>query len=146
MNATYITQNTGLLLASRIPVPTLRRQRIGKSRLAYPPTQWPTLPTWLFIEDETDASNSNLAMDAPSFQFEPFFRVILHFSEWSEGKQIAKLVRIAVPIISSTESIRVVEMAELHTKSIVVTVKKDEAELYVQRLLVAGLIASMEEA
>jgi hypothetical protein len=82
----------------------------------------------------------------PSFEVESFYRVILHYSQWKNGDEIAQIVRTAVPIISMNESIRIVSMAESYEKSIVVTVKKDEAEQYAQRLLVAGLKSSTEEA
>lgn len=82
----------------------------------------------------------------PSFEVESFYRVLLHYSQWNNGEHVARLVRFAVPIISMNESIRIVSMAESYETSIVVTVKKDEAELYAQRLLIAGLKSSTEEA
>lgn len=135
---------TYAIVATRTSVPLLRRQkmRTPKMRSAAPP---PPQPTFL-IDDETTTGKDFAIFDTPSFQFEPFYRVILHYTQWVEGKPVARLVRIAVPIISMNECIRVVEMAETHNTAIVVTVKKDEAEMYVQRLLVAGLIASLEVA
>lgn len=134
------------VLAARTGVPLLRRQRLRASRMrsAAPLPQKPASP-WYFQDDDDD-ERSALLMDPPEIRFEPFYRVILHYSQWTEGKQIARLVRIAVPVISMNDSIRVVEMAELHETSIVVTVEKEDAEAYVQRLLVAGLIASLELA
>lgn len=134
---------THAIVATKTSVPMLRRQKIRtpKMRSAAP------APPPKFLVDDDVGSQSNLSVfDMPSFQFEPFYRVILHYSQWIESKPVARLVRIAVPVISMNECIRVVQMAEAHNKAIVVTVKKDDAEMYVQRLLVAGLIASLEVA
>lgn len=82
----------------------------------------------------------------PSFEYAPFYRVLLHYSLWNDREDIARLVKFAVPMLSMNDSLRIVTMAEAYDTSIVVTVKKEEAELYMQRLLIAGLKSSTEEA
>lgn len=133
-----------LIQYARVATPLLRRQRTSspRTRRAIP---MPTQPMYI-IGDEDDGQGVTSLLDPPSFQFEPFYRVLLHYNHWVDGKPVARLVRTAVPIVSMNESIRIVEMAEKHETSIVVTVKKDDAETYVQRLLFSGLISSMEVA
>lgn len=132
-----------LTQSARTSVPLLRKQRMGvpRSRSAAPA---PSQPLFVIGDDETQGVTSLL--DPPTFQYEPFYRVLLHYNQWVDGKQIARLVRVAVPIVSMNDSVRIVEMAERYETAIVVTVKKDDAEAYVQRLLIAGLISSMEVA
>lgn len=123
-------------------MPLLRRQRMGTPKIRRSSAPIP----WYDVDTSYPEKSGTVLMDTPNFQFEPFYRVLLHYNNWTEGKQIARIVRMAVPIVSADESIRVVEMAEIHETAIVVTVPKDDAELFVQRLVVAGLLSSMEIA
>lgn len=123
-------------------MPLLRRQRMGSPKIRRSSAPLP----WYEADVSFPEKGSTSLLDPPNFQFEPFYRVLLHYNNWTEGKQIARIVRMAVPIVSADESLRVVEMAEIHETAIVVTVPKDDAELFVQRLIVSGLISSMEVA
>lgn len=128
---------------ARTAMPLLRRQRMAtpKSRRAVPVPVQP-----LFVVGDDEAQGISSLLDPPTFQYEPFYRVLLHYNQWVDGKQIARLVRTAVPIVSMNDSVRIVEMAERYETAIVVTVNKEDAETYVQRLLFTGLISSMEVA
>ncbi len=116
-----------------LPLPT-RRRRVRTA----PPIE---RPKW-----SDGASVSWDLASPPSFEVESFYRVLLHYSQWNNGDHVARLVRFAVPIITMNECIRIVNMAESYETAIVVTVKKEEAEKYAHRLLIAGLKSSTEEA
>lgn len=81
-----------------------------------------------------------------SIRFEPFYRVLLHYSMWNDNKLVAKTVAKAVPIISFNDGLRVAEAAEKVGSAIVVTVPLEDAEIYDDRLRHAGLKSSIESA
>lgn len=120
------------------PSHTYRKKKMGvhKNRGNTNPGYYP----WML--EEEDAAEAAM----PNIVFEPFYRVMLHYSQWKDTKTIARLVRLSVPVLSNADCIRVVEMAERYKSAIVVTAIKDEAELYMERLLISGLQASMETA
>ncbi len=120
--------------ATHTPLPILRKRRVHVQRI------YPAEMVWY------DSENDVEVLDPPSFEVEPFYRVLLHYSQWTNKDQIARIVRFSVPIISMNECLHIVEMAESYETAIVVTVKKDDAELYMQRLLIAGLKSSIEVA
>lgn len=122
------------LYARAAPMPLFRRKRES------PP------PPKRRISEVVDLDATSFDVTPPSFEFEPFYRVLLHYSQWTSGEQVARIVRIAVPVITANESVRIVSMAESYDTSIVVTVKKEEAEMYALRLMGAGLKSSTEEA
>lgn len=82
----------------------------------------------------------------PSFSFEPFYRVILQYSEWESDKPIARKVAQAVPIISGVQAMRITRKCRQTGNAIVVTVKKDDAVLYASNLRNKGLRVIMDEA
>jgi len=78
--------------------------------------------------------------------FESFYRVLLHYSSWSDKDATAKIVTKAVPNVTFSEGLRVVEAAEKHGLAIIVTVPLAEAQLYDERLRMFGLKSSIEIA
>lgn len=81
-----------------------------------------------------------------SLQFEPFYRVILVYSEWLNDKSTAQKVRHSVPIITLNDAINVTRRARVEGRSIVVTVIKDDAILYMTNLKNKGLDVILDEA
>lgn len=121
--------------ATSTPLPMLRRRRVHVQRI------YPAEMVW--YDDETKDVD---VLDPPSFEVEPFYRVLLHYSQWTNKDQVARIVRFSVPVLSMNEALHIVGMAESYETAIVVTVKKQEAELYMQRLLIAGLKSSIDIA
>lgn len=81
-----------------------------------------------------------------SFSFEPFYRVILLYSDWDNDKSIAKKISKAVPIVSSVYAVQVARRCRLTGQAIVVTVIKDDAILYMSNLRNQGLRVTIDEA
>lgn len=81
-------------------------------------------------------------------KFEPFYRVILLYSEWNSDmdKTVAQKVKSAVPIIDAASAKKVVKQCRLQGKSIVTTVVKDEAILHASNLRNKGLKCMLDEA
>lgn len=78
--------------------------------------------------------------------FEPIYRVVLHYTMWSDNKRIARTVRRAVPILRFSEAMRISEMAAKNGTAIVITTGLDDAKLYELRLVRLGLRATLETA
>lgn len=81
-----------------------------------------------------------------NISFEEFYRVMLHYSAWSDDKETARKVIQAVSILRMNEAIRIVDSARRYGRSIVTTVPKEEAELYTDNLVRIGLKATLELA
>lgn len=87
-----------------------------------------------------------LSMSGLSLTFEPFYRVVLVYSDWVNDKPIAQKVRYSVPIITATDAVNVVKRARAQGKAIVVTVIKDDAIMYMNNLKTKGLDVIIDEA
>ena len=87
-------------------------------------------------------------VDAATFSisFDTFYRVILHYTAWSDDNITAKQVAKAVPALTYSEALRIVQAASRYGSAIVVTVPLDDARLYELRLTRFGFKASIEEA
>lgn len=97
-------------------------------------------------EEETQLAITDYIMEGAAMSFEPIYRVILHYTNWTDHKDVANVVKKAVPSISKTHALRTVENAAAYGTAIVVTVPQDEAEMYEARLNRMGLKASLEIA
>jgi ATP-dependent Clp protease adapter protein ClpS len=97
-------------------------------------------------EEESLLSITDHMMEGTTMQFEPIYRVLLHYTNWVNPKEIARKVHQAVPVVSSSHALRTVENAAAHGTAIVVTAALDDAELYEARLTRVGLKASLEVA
>lgn len=90
------------------------------------------------------------AMGAPqknvNILFEEFYRVILHYSGWSDDKETARKVIQAIAGMKMNEAVRIADSARRFGMAIVATVPKEEATVYTDNLLRIGLKASMEVA
>ena len=114
------------------------------SSILYPPV----------IEDDTKALASPLAPPQKinevsttlNISFEPLYRIILVYTNWSDDKLIAEKVKSGVPIISYKEAIRAVKYAKVHGKAILCVVLKDKAILYSKKLNLHGISVILEEA
>ena len=86
--------------------------------------------------------------DAPlaNITFEPFYRVVLIYSEWENDKSVAQKVKISVPIISGADALSVTKRAKQEGRAIVVTVIKEDALTYMNNLRRKGLITEIDEA
>lgn len=100
------------------------------------------------VENEEDLTMSitDYMMEGTDMAFEPIYRVILHFNNWSDNNLTARLVKQAVPPVTYTHALRSAENAAAFGSAIVTTVAKDDAELYELRLNRLGLKASIEVA
>ena len=81
-----------------------------------------------------------------NISFESFYRVILTYDNWNNDKNVAMVLMNAINVIRYNQSIHIVKNARKYGKAIVVTVNKETAELYVQRMRKIGLDGSMELA
>jgi ATP-dependent Clp protease adapter protein ClpS len=81
-------------------------------------------------------------------RFEPLFRVILHYSQWSfdDTREIAKKVKTSVPILSLRDCEKIVKNAQSSGTGVACVVMYDKAMLYCDNLTNMGLRASIEEA
>lgn len=82
----------------------------------------------------------------PLFSFEPIYRVMLHYTNWTDTKDVTKRVKRAVPVVPITQARNAVEAAEKNGTSILVTAPLDDAAMYEIRLTQAGLKVSLELA
>lgn len=87
-----------------------------------------------------------ILMSGFTFSFEPFYRVILIYNNWSSDKIVAEKIRASIPIITFTEALKVARMAKVDGKAIVVTVIKDDAFMYVRSMEMRGLTVELDEA
>lgn len=78
--------------------------------------------------------------------FEPFYRVLLKYTDWVDGKETATRVKRAIDAVSLGEAFRAVRHAEKHGVGIVITAEEAKAKTYVRRLEKQGLSALIEEA
>lgn len=81
-----------------------------------------------------------------NISFEPLYRIIIVYTNWSDDKLIAEKVKSGVPIISYKEAIRAVKYAKSHGKAILCVVLKDKAILYSKKLNLHGISVILEEA
>jgi hypothetical protein len=78
--------------------------------------------------------------------FSPIYRVILHYSGWSEDREVATRAKRALPDMSWDQCFRAVEQARAYGVSIMMTAPHTEAMAACQRLANVGLKATTEEA
>jgi len=78
--------------------------------------------------------------------FEPFYRVILIYTNWTDDKDVALRVTQAVPIVKFKVALQIVRNASSYGSAIIATVTKDDALAYVKSLTFKGLEAVVEEA
>lgn len=97
-------------------------------------------------EEDVVYSITDYMMEGMDMTFEPIYRVILHYSNWIDHGQTAKTIKQGVPVISYSHALRTAENAAAYGSAIVVTVPKDEAELYEQRLERLGFKVSLDIA
>lgn len=134
------------MLAPRIPrafSASRNSARIPATRasaMASMPMPMPLRP----IEEGVDVADDKVT--GIDMTFEPIYRVILHYTNWNDHRIIGKAVKQAVPVITYTHALRSAENAAAHGSAIVVTVPKDDAEMYESRLSRAGLKASLDLA
>ena len=81
-----------------------------------------------------------------NFAFEPFYRVILLYTNWDNDKPVAKLVSASVPIITNRDAANIVKTCRIEGTAIVVTVLKDDAVLYMTNIKNKGLDCMIDEA
>ena len=94
------------------------------------------------------------ALAAPSLKstlnltFEPFYRVVLLYNGWKDDKDkdIAIKVKQSVNILSFSESLVRARNARIQHSAILVTVPKDDAQLYLENLVKKGLEVKLDEA
>ena len=94
----------------------------------------------------TAPTKESIMLPGISLQFEPFYRVILVYSDWLNDKPVAQKVRYSVPIITSNDAMNVTRRARVEGRSIIVTVIKDDAILYMTNLKNKGLDVILDEA
>ena len=82
----------------------------------------------------------------PSITFEPIYRVMLHFTQWSDNKEVSRRIVRGVPLIGLANAMRIVESAVSHGTSIVITAPLDDAQMYQNRLTQMGLRITLEMA
>lgn len=82
----------------------------------------------------------------PKFSFEPFYRVVLFYSNWEDDRDIAKTVKQCVPIISYSAAKQTVANAKAYGNSIVITALHEDAVKYCRNLLSKGLNVDLMEA
>ena len=115
--------------------------------LAAPAPMPTTPPTFITSPGQEEALLSITDyMNGVSMEFEPIYRVLLHYTNWSNSKEIAKKVHKAVPIVTFEHALRTTETAAANGTSIVITAPQDDAEMYESRLMRFGLKASLEIA
>lgn len=78
--------------------------------------------------------------------FEPIYRVILHYTQWTDDNVIAEKVVRAVNNMRFLEGLRIAQAANMNGSSIVVTTNIDQASLIEERLRMYGLRATIEIA
>ena len=81
-----------------------------------------------------------------TFSFEPFYRLILIYSNWASDKITAEKIRASVPIVTFTEALKVTRTAKVDGKAIIATVIKDDAVAYARNLELRGLQVELDEA
>ena len=85
-------------------------------------------------------------MDLPKMNFAPIFRVILHYTQWEDNKEIARRITRAIPAIRGSNAIRIVENAVLYGSAIIIVAPIDEATIYETKLTRMGLKVSLDIA
>lgn len=82
----------------------------------------------------------------PTFSFEPIYRVLLYYNNWEDDRNVAKIIKQCVPIISYGAAKQVVSNARAYGNSIVVTAMQEDATKYYRNLLSKGLNVDIIEA
>jgi ATP-dependent Clp protease adapter protein ClpS len=98
------------------------------------------------IEDDVVFSIQDRIIDDFDMTFEPFYRVILHYTNWKEDKIIAGLIKQGVPFLQHSQAIQTVKNAVAYGTAIVITATREDAELYEARLKRLGLKVSLDMA
>lgn len=112
------------VMTERIPIPPLNAAPLFQDRL---------------LPSSSTIFNLNIS-------FEPFYRVILVYSNWTDDKDVALRVSQAVPIVKFKNALQIVRNAKSYGNAIIVTVTKYDAISYVKSLELKGLEGIMEEA
>jgi ATP-dependent Clp protease adapter protein ClpS len=88
----------------------------------------------------------NVDVIMPNFSFAPIFRVILRYNNWGDDKEVAKMVKQSVPVITYSAAKQIVSNAKAYGQSIVITTVQEDATKYLRNLLSKGLDADIIEA
>lgn len=127
---------------------------VGKVRRKYTTTTYPSMDSSSFI---TTVINRMAMPESPTqtnkntefkIIFDQFYRVMLHYNNWSEdmNKTIAKRVKMAVPMLTMKNCEAIVKQTFKYGLCIICTVPQDKAVLYRDALAQFGLNATIEEA
>lgn len=95
----------------------------------------------IYQMDRQMQGNSSL-----SISFDDFYRVVLHYTQWSDDDPVAQKVRRAVPQMTMNEALRIVDAARRYGASIVVTAPLEDATRCMDSLNRFQLKATMELA
>lgn len=126
-------------------LPTLPRRHMNKSV----PSKLQTLHAHVdaaISESIMSTQVFNVDVIMPTYSFAPIYRVILRYNNWTDDKEVAKLVKQAVPVITYGSAKQVVANSKAYGHGIVVTAVQEDAVQYMNNLLVKGLDADMIEA
>ena len=91
-------------------------------------------------------STSPLIYKSISFAYEPFYRVILVYTNWTNDSTVAEKVRASCRTVTFTEALKTVRYSKIHGGGIVCTVLKDEADIYSNNMKKRGLTVLLDEA
>jgi len=92
------------------------------------------------------ASQPNTILNL-NIHFESFYRVILVYNNWTNDRDVARILKRVIPIVGTmNNAIQIVKSSKSYGKAIIVTVIKKEAEQYVKSLRQNNLEAELEEA
>lgn len=78
--------------------------------------------------------------------FEPIYRVILHYTQWTDDNLVAEKVVRAVNNMRFLEGLRIAQAANKYGSSIVATTNIEQASLIEEKLRLYGLRATVEIA
>jgi hypothetical protein len=93
-----------------------------------------------------DVSNDTDLATSLRISFEPFYRVVLLYTQWEDDKKAASRLVTAVSLIKIAEGVHITRSARKYGMSIVVTVLQAEAELYLRKMRANGLDGYTEMA
>lgn len=78
--------------------------------------------------------------------FDSLYRVILRYNDWEDDRKTAKLIKRNVRMISYEWAMEVTKKAKMNDIAIIVTVPKEDAKIYMDRLLMHYLDVFIEQA
>ena len=81
-----------------------------------------------------------------SISFEDFYRVMLHYTQWTDDDPVAQKVKRAVPQMTMNEALRIVDSARRYGTSIVLTASLEDATICHDKLNRSQLKATIELA